>query len=94
MADGRQNLQEIKENCNLVFSQSLDCVEGKNTSIVRTNLRDEILKELPIESEPKDVVDVVDSYARWLSTSPIPKLFINAEPAALLAGAPGEFCRA
>ena len=28
----------------IVFSQSLDSVEGKNTRIVRTNLRDEILK--------------------------------------------------
>jgi dihydrofolate reductase len=28
----------------IVFSQSLDSAEGKNTRIVRTNLRDEILK--------------------------------------------------
>ena len=28
----------------VVFSRSLDSVEGKNTRIVRTNLRDEILK--------------------------------------------------
>ena len=28
----------------VVFSQSLDSAEGKNTRIVRTNLRDEILK--------------------------------------------------
>ena len=51
-------------------------------------------RELPIEGEPKDVVDVVDSHARWLSTSPIPKLFINADPGALLLGAQREFCRA
>src|SRR5271154_1927924 len=33
----------------VVFSRSLDSVEGKNTRIVRTNLRDEILK---LKQEP------------------------------------------
>jgi haloalkane dehalogenase len=51
-------------------------------------------RELPIEGEPKDVVDVVDSYARWLSRSPIPKLFIAADPGGFLIGAQREFCRA
>jgi haloalkane dehalogenase len=50
-------------------------------------------RELPIEGEPKQVVDVVDSYSRWLSTSSIPKLFINAEPAGFLIGAQREYCR-
>jgi haloalkane dehalogenase len=51
-------------------------------------------RELPIEDEPKDVVEVVDSYSRWLSASPIPKLFINADPGGFLIGAQREFCRA
>jgi len=51
-------------------------------------------RELPIEGEPQDVVAVVDSYSGWLSTSPIPKLFINADPAGFLIGAQREFCRA
>jgi haloalkane dehalogenase len=50
-------------------------------------------RELPIEGEPEDVVKVVDSYSRWLSASAIPKLFINAEPGALIAGPLREFCR-
>lgn len=50
-------------------------------------------RELPIEGEPEDVVEVVNSYTPWLSTSPIPKLFISAEPAGLLIGAPREYCR-
>ena len=50
-------------------------------------------RDLPIEGEPKDVVEVVDSYARWMSTNDIPKLFINAEPAGFLIGAQREFCR-
>jgi haloalkane dehalogenase len=51
-------------------------------------------RELPIEGQPKDVVQIVDSYAKWLSKSPIPKLFIDAEPAGFLIGAQREFCRA
>jgi haloalkane dehalogenase len=51
-------------------------------------------RELPIGGEPEDVVRIVDSYARWLSTSPIPKLFIDAEPGGFLIGAQREFCRA
>jgi haloalkane dehalogenase len=51
-------------------------------------------RELPIEGQPKDVVCIVDAYARWLSTSAIPKLFIDAEPAGFLIGAQREFCRA
>jgi haloalkane dehalogenase len=51
-------------------------------------------RELPIAGEPEDVVGIVDSYARWLSTSPVPKLFIDAEPGGFLIGAQREFCRA
>jgi haloalkane dehalogenase len=51
-------------------------------------------RDLPIAGEPRDVVDIVDSYARWLSASPIPKLFIDAEPAGFLIGAQRDFCRA
>jgi haloalkane dehalogenase len=51
-------------------------------------------RELPIAGQPADVVRIVDAYARWLSTSTMPKLFINAEPAGFLIGAQREFCRA
>ena len=36
---------------------------------------------------------IVSAYAEWLSTSPLPKLFINAEPGSILVGAQREFCR-
>jgi haloalkane dehalogenase len=51
-------------------------------------------RALPIEGHPRDVVHIVDSYAKWLCTSPIPKLFINGDPAGFLIGAQREFCRA
>lgn len=51
-------------------------------------------RDLPIAGEPADVVEIVDAYARWLSTSPLPKLFINGDPAGFLIGAQREYCRA
>jgi haloalkane dehalogenase len=51
-------------------------------------------RELPIAGEPEDVVGIVDSYAKWLSESDLPKLFIDADPGGFLIGAQREFCRA
>jgi len=50
-------------------------------------------REIPIAGEPADVVAIVDAYARWLSESDIPKLFVNADPGVILTGAQREFCR-
>ena len=51
-------------------------------------------REIPIDGEPADVVATVARYARWLSESHVPKLFINADPGVILTGAQREFCRA
>lgn len=50
-------------------------------------------RQIPIDGEPADVVEIVASYADWLSASPTPKLFVNGEPGAILTGAQREFCR-
>lgn len=50
-------------------------------------------RDLPIAGEPADVVEIVESYSRFLSMSMIPKLFIDAEPSGFLIGAQREFCR-
>jgi haloalkane dehalogenase len=50
-------------------------------------------RELPIDGTPPDVVAVVEGYAEWLAASPVPKLFVNADPGALLTGRAREFCR-
>jgi haloalkane dehalogenase len=50
-------------------------------------------REIPIEGEPADVVAIVQAYAAWLSTSNVAKLFINAEPGAILTGPQRDFCR-
>ena len=50
-------------------------------------------RELPINGEPEDVVSIVDDYSTWLAQSDVPKLFVNAEPGAILTGSQREFCR-
>ena len=50
-------------------------------------------REMPLDGEPADVVEIVSRYADWLASSPVPKLFINAEPGAILVGAQRETCR-
>jgi haloalkane dehalogenase len=42
-------------------------------------------REIPIEGDPADVTAIVSAYGRWLATSEVPKLFLKAEPGALLA---------
>ena len=50
-------------------------------------------REIPLDGEPPDVVDIVDAYSSWLAESDMPKLFVNAEPGAILTGEQREFCR-
>ena len=50
-------------------------------------------RQIPIEGEPADVTRIVEAYGAWLSTSPIPKLFVNADPGVILTGPQREFCR-
>ncbi len=50
-------------------------------------------RSIPIGGEPPDVVRIVQDYADWLSTSAAPKLFVDADPGAILIGAQREFCR-
>lgn len=50
-------------------------------------------RQIPLDGEPADVVELVQSYADWMAVNDIPKLFINAEPGAILTGAQREFCR-
>ena len=50
-------------------------------------------RNIPIDGEPADVVEVVKNYGSWLASSDVPKLFINGEPGALIRGAVREFVR-
>jgi haloalkane dehalogenase len=51
-------------------------------------------REIPVDGEPADVTAIVNDYARWLrEDSTLPKLFVNAEPGAILTGRQREYCR-
>ena len=50
-------------------------------------------RQIPIDGEPSDVHEIVDAYGTWLASSPVPKLFINANPGSILTGPQRDFCR-
>ena len=50
-------------------------------------------RNTPIDGEPEHMVDIVQHYSTWLAHSPAPKLFINAEPGAIITGRLRELCR-
>ena len=50
-------------------------------------------RDVPIDGEPADVVSVVERYRDWLAESDVPKLFINAEPGAIVRGRIRELIR-
>ena len=50
-------------------------------------------RQLPIDGEPPHMVSLVEAYGAFMAESPIPKLFINAEPGSILVGAQRDFCR-
>ena len=50
-------------------------------------------RQIPIDGEPKDVVEIVRAYSAWLRTASIPKLYVNATPGALVIGDIRTFAR-
>jgi haloalkane dehalogenase len=51
-------------------------------------------REIPLDGEPADVTGIAQAYADWMAANELPKLFINADPGAILTGPMREFCRA
>lgn len=49
-------------------------------------------RQIPIEGEPAEVVEIVQAYADWLSESDVPKLFFDAKPGAILRKDVRDFC--
>ena len=43
-------------------------------------------RQIPIAGEPADVVNITENYARFMSQTQFPKLFINADPGSILVG--------
>jgi len=47
----------------------------------------------PLDGDPADVTEIMNSYSEWLPQSSVPKLFVNSEPGAGLTGSLRDFCR-
>jgi len=43
-------------------------------------------REVPLSGEPADVHHRIAAYSAWLTTAPLPKLFIDAEPGVFITG--------
>jgi len=50
-------------------------------------------RQIPIDGEPAQMVQLVQEYGQFMSVSELPKLFINADPGSILVGPQREFCR-
>ncbi len=50
-------------------------------------------RQTPLGGEPADVVAIAENYAAFMAASPMPKLFINADPGSILVGPMRDFCR-
>jgi haloalkane dehalogenase len=50
-------------------------------------------REIPIDGVPADVAAVVADNAAFMAASPVPKLFVNGDPGALLTGPARALCR-
>ena len=51
-------------------------------------------RQIPIDGEPVEMVELVTEYGRWLEQSvTLPKIFINAEPGSILVERQREYCR-
>lgn len=50
-------------------------------------------RQIPLAGEPAEVCALVERYGAFLKDSPIPKLFISAEPGMIMNGRPGDFAR-
>jgi haloalkane dehalogenase len=50
-------------------------------------------RNIPIDGDPADVVAIVDEYRAWLEKGDVPKLFVNAEPGAIVTGRIRDYVR-
>ncbi len=50
-------------------------------------------RQIPIEDNPRDVSQIVAEYAAWLPNTKFPKLFVDAEPGAIITDGARDFIR-
>ena len=43
-------------------------------------------RQVPVDGQPSEVVEIVERYAAWLAETPVPKLFVEAVPGVMFEG--------
>jgi haloalkane dehalogenase len=51
-------------------------------------------RQIPLDGEPPEVVEIVAEYSEWLKTSELPKLWIKGDPGAVVRGNVADYCAA
>ncbi len=51
-------------------------------------------RQIPISGNPPEISEIVGQYSRFMAETPLPKLFVNADPGSILIGPQREVCRA
>ena len=49
-------------------------------------------RQMPLDGEPAEVAQVIESYGNWLASSAVPKLYLQSTPGALDSGRMRAFC--
>ncbi len=63
-------------------AEELDAYRAPFESVARRKAIYDLVNDLPIGGEPKDVHDAQSNYVAWLEKSTVPKLFLYATPGA------------
>ena len=50
-------------------------------------------RQIPLDGNPEEVIEIVDNYSKFMKESNIKKLFINANPGSILVGRQRDYCR-
>ena len=79
-------IRDLTAEESVVYSERFDSAE----SIIPTV---QLPCEIAFDGEPADNHAIIQAYADWLSTSDIPKLFVDTTEGHALIGRNREFCR-
>lgn len=74
-----------EEEMEAYLHTTVDSIELRKPTAIWT-------QEVPLGGEPRDVIEIVSNYGKWLETSTFPKMFINADTGSILTGRQREYC--
>jgi haloalkane dehalogenase len=79
-------IRDLTAEESMVYSERFDSPEAIIPTV-------QLPCEIAFDGEPADNHTIIQAYANWLSTSDVPKLFVNTTEGHALIGRNREFCR-